>query len=105
VVADTVHGPMICFARDTGVSTTLRRFGEYAAGELHLYRKLLAPGDTVVDVGTNIGAISVAVQRARQGYRIWGFEPQPASYAVARANLLGGDHAQVLPYPSGTGTG
>lgn len=105
-VADTVVGPMVCFRNDAGVSDTLIRFGEYSAGERALYRSLLAPGDVFVDVGANIGAISAALHRDRAGYRIWAFEPQPASHAVAAANLIGradltGDSARVLPYAVG----
>ncbi|MDF1794633.1 MAG: FkbM family methyltransferase [Thalassobaculaceae bacterium] len=100
-VADTVSGPMVCFRNDTGVSDTLIRFGEYAAGERFLYRSLLAPGDVFVDVGANIGAISAALLRGPVDYEIWAFEPQPVCQAVAAANLLGGLGARVLPFAVG----
>lgn len=101
VVADTVHGPMLCFRRDTGVSETLIRFGEYAAGELYIYRMLLSPGDTLVDVGANIGAISAALQRDRRAYRIWAFEPQPIFHAAAAVNLIAGSGVELHPFAVG----
>lgn len=104
-VADTVCGPMVCFRNDTGVSDTLLRFGEYSAGERVLYRALLSPGDAFVDVGANIGAVSADLHRSGAGYRIWAFEPQPACWAVAAANLSGGDAAAVLPYGVGDRAG
>lgn len=104
-IAETVHGPMVCFRHDTGVSEKLLTYGEYAAGELFAYRSLLSPGDVVVDVGANIGAISAALQRDGKGYSIWAFEPQPAYHAVAAANLLGGQGVRVLPLAVGAETG
>lgn len=101
-VAETAAGPMVCFARDTGVSDSLLRFGEYAAGELKVYRALLSPGDVFVDVGANIGAISAALHRDRAGYVIWAFEPQAAFHAVATANLMTAPGARVLPYAVGS---
>jgi FkbM family methyltransferase len=105
VVADTEFGPMLCFRNDTGVSDKLIRYGTFAAGELSLYRRLLAPGDTVVDVGANIGVISAALQRDRQGYQIWAFEPQPALHAAAAVNLAGGVGARLFPYAVGARDG
>ncbi len=101
LVVDTVSGPMVCFRHDTGVSDTLARFGEYGAGELFVYRRLLSPGDTFIDVGANIGAISAALQRDRRGYRILGFEPQLPYHALAGVNLMHGDDAQVFPLAVG----
>jgi len=104
-VVETVSGPMACFVNDTGVSARLAAYGEFAAAEIAVYRLLLSPGDTVVDVGANIGAISAALQRDRRDYRIWAFEPQAAFQALAAVNLLGGAGATVLPLAVGAEDG
>ena len=48
----------------------------------------LRPGDTVFDVGANIGLFSLAVhERCQQDVRLYAFEPVKAIYEVLRANL------------------
>lgn len=47
----------------------------------------LRPGDTVLDVGANIGLSALYFHRRCPGVRILCLEPQPAACAVLRANL------------------
>jgi FkbM family methyltransferase len=48
----------------------------------------LRPGDTVFDVGANIGLFSLAVyERCQQDVRLYAFEPVKAIFDVLRANL------------------
>jgi FkbM family methyltransferase len=93
---ETVQGPMLGFSGDSGVSETLAQFGQFSTGEIDLYRNLLAPGDLVLDVGANIGVISAFLQRPKQAYEIWAFEPQPAIHQIATINLFGLAKTRVL---------
>lgn len=98
---ETVHGPMLGFSGDSGVSETLAQFGQFSIGEIDLYRSLLKPGDLVLDIGANIGVISAFLQRPKQAYEIWAFEPQPAVHQVATINLFGLAKTRVLPLAVG----
>lgn len=85
---ETRWGPMYGFAADGGVSEALRRYGEYGVLEVTLYRMLLQPGDTVVDVGCNIGVIARALASEPPHPRVIGFEPQPDCFRLASANTF-----------------
>jgi FkbM family methyltransferase len=57
----------------------------------------LRPGDTVFDVGANIGLFSLAVyERCQQDVRLYAFEPVKAIFDVLRANLARHDTGDQL---------
>lgn len=105
VVAETDCGTMVCWPRDTGVSRALLRYREFAAGELAVYRDLLKDSDTVVDVGANIGAVSVPIASWFPTSSIYAFEPQPAFHALLTLNLARFPNATVLASAVGSRTG
>lgn len=96
-LVQTRWGPIYAFSNDQGVSEALRRFGEYAAAEIALYRRLLAEGDAMIDVGCNIGVIARALAVEVPGVRVIGFEPQPDCFRLAAANTLHCDGVTVYP--------
>jgi FkbM family methyltransferase len=97
----TRWGRMYAFTNDTGVSESLRAFGEYAVQESALYCRLLAPGEVFVDVGCNIGAVARAVITGVEGVTVVGFEPQVDYYRVASANLFLHDPVRLYPIAAG----
>ncbi|HLM68428.1 MAG TPA: amino acid adenylation domain-containing protein, partial [Longimicrobium sp.] len=59
----------------------------------------LEPGDTVVDVGGNIGTFALFASRQAPGGRIYTFEPAPPVYQRLRANLaLNGAAARAFEH-------
>ncbi len=57
----------------------------------------LRDGDTVFDVGANIGLFSVFVAERWPGARIWAFEPAPPLFEILRANTARyGDRVRLL---------
>jgi len=83
------YGIFEFFLHDTYVGHSLETLGEYSEVELSLLKQLCAPGDLVVEVGANIGALSVPLaQHLRgEGGRLVCFEPQRAARNLLRANL------------------
>lgn len=63
----------------------------YGTAEYHLggvLEELIAPGDTVVDIGANIGEHTLrAAWRTGPTGRVFAFEPQPAVYATLTRNI------------------
>ena len=52
-------------------------YGEYSPREAELLASYLRPGDTAVDVGANLGALTLAMAQAvTEGGRVLAFEPQ-----------------------------
>lgn len=62
----------------------------------------LRPGDTVFDVGANIGLFSLAVyERCDQNVRLYAFEPVKAIFEVLRANVARhgiGDQLRIFEF-------
>lgn len=66
----------------------LRRWSEARWPEARIVRRLVAPGDHVVDAGANIGYISLLLSRivGPQGV-VHSFEPVPATFELLANNL------------------
>lgn len=55
---------------------------------LELFRDYCAPGDVVIDVGANVGEVSLVVsQRVGDSGQVFAFEPVPRIYGYLRGNL------------------
>jgi FkbM family methyltransferase len=83
------HGPMFYFTQDGYIGRSLREYGEYSEHEFELLRQLIGPGDTVVEVGSNIGALTVPLARCLlpQG-RLYAIEAQRRVFQLLCANLV-----------------
>ncbi len=56
--------------------------------DLALFRDYCRPGDTVVDVGANIGEVSIVLSRGVGGSgRVFAFEPHPRIFSFLDGNL------------------
>ena len=63
------YGPMAYLATDQYVGQSLDRYGEFSEGEVELFRQVIRPGWTVVEIGANTAPIR-CFWRRRQGR--WG---------------------------------
>jgi FkbM family methyltransferase len=83
---------------DVAVGRSLQEYGEYSEDEAQTLGRYVKPGDTVVDVGANLGALTVPLARfvGRSG-RVWAFEPQRKIHQFLVANTVLNDLPQVLP--------
>ena len=52
---ETVNGPMYLLETNTVICESLRRTGDYAPDEKALLGPLISNGDTILDVGANVG--------------------------------------------------
>jgi FkbM family methyltransferase len=72
--------------------------GVWKEEDIALFRKLIAPGDVVFDVGANIGHHSVVFSKqVGAGGAVYSFEPQQYVYNVLCANLMLNDCRNVSP--------
>lgn len=58
---ETKYGPISYFDGDEFIGRSLELYGEYSEEEVALWRAFIKPGDTVVDVGANIGVFARAL--------------------------------------------
>jgi len=79
-----------------GLERELYYQGTYEAGTLYVLSSVLRPGDVFLDVGANIGLVSLVASRlvGSQG-RVYAFEPVPATIALLEQNITLNDARNV----------
>lgn len=95
------HGIFTFHSEDKFLGTSLRLYGEYSEGEVEMYDAFLKPTDVAIEVGANIGALTVPL--AQRCKRVFAFEPQPESFTLLTMNLSHNaiSNADALPYAVG----
>lgn len=85
----TRDGPMWFPRFDRYVGVALEIYGEYSPDERATLECCVAPGDTVVQVGANVGALTIPLARAvgRTGH-VFAFEPQEMLARALIANTM-----------------
>jgi FkbM family methyltransferase len=88
-LVQTRHGPMLANPNDFYVGRALCDYGEYGEMELQLLSQILVRPGAIVEVGANIGALTVPLARiaASQGRGMTVFEPQPVIFQNLCANI------------------
>lgn len=102
---DTRYGRMSFFADDVYIGRSLALYGEYSEGETALWRKLIKAGDVVIDVGANIGALSLALA-ALVGPKgmVLAFEAHPETCELLQRNIDQNDlFPRVIVYDNALG--
>jgi FkbM family methyltransferase len=87
-MAATREGLMLYNPVDQYIGASIERYGEFSYFESQLFAQLCGPGDTVFDVGANIGAHTLAFARmvGPQGF-VYAFEPVRVIFNVLCANV------------------
>lgn len=82
------HGSFVANRNDIYVGRALIDYGEYSEIEWRMLGQLCRAGDVVVEVGANIGALTVPMAKAVGATgRVIAIEPQPVVYQTLCANL------------------
>jgi FkbM family methyltransferase len=103
------HGPVLVNRHDFYMGQALLKYGEYSELELQFLLMLLRFPGLVIEVGANMGTLTVplAAELARQGREMLVFEPQPVIFQQLCANLAlnGLMNVKALPYACGKENG
>lgn len=84
---DTRYGSMYYYKDDQFIGHALEKYGEYSENEPALWFKFLKPGDYVIDVGANIGALTLPLfSLVQPGGKVLAIEPQPENYMLLARN-------------------
>jgi FkbM family methyltransferase len=115
-------GPVICSTKygfevivhptldsNWGVEIQIYYEGSYEAGTLYVFSQTLSAGDVCLDVGANIGLMSLyAAKLVGKSGLVYSFEPMPAVFELLRANVhltrFSNIHAYKLALGSRQGT-
>lgn len=82
------HGYFVYNRNDAFIGQSLDFYGEYSEGEVDLFRLICGRGDTAVDVGANIGALTVPLSLivGNKG-KVFAFEAQRVIFQALCANV------------------
>jgi FkbM family methyltransferase len=76
------------FYTDDGDSLGLLAHRDYEPSEQELYRAIIQPGETCVELGANLGVFAVLFGHlVGAGGKVYSFEPSPTNVALLRRNL------------------
>jgi FkbM family methyltransferase len=85
---ETRYGTMHYYAGDTFIGNSLERYGEYSEAEPELWRKLIEPGDSVVDIGANIGTLTLALAGlVGESGKVLAIEAQTQNFRLLEQNV------------------
>lgn len=87
------HGEFTYYADCRFLGASLRLYGEWSEDEVRLYDALICRDDVVIEVGANIGALTVPL--ARRCKRVFAFEPQAENFSLLYHNLRVNDVPNV----------
>ncbi|WP_081336083.1 FkbM family methyltransferase [Burkholderia vietnamiensis] len=83
------YGTMIFNRNDDTIGQSLIKYGEWSEAETFLFSQIVRQGDTVVEVGANIGSHTVMLSQAvGDSGAVFAFEPQRHVFQVLCANLV-----------------
>jgi len=81
-------GLMLYNRNDIYIGASLRKYGEFSAGESALFRLIVQPGRTILDVGANIGVHTIDLSHlVGPAGAVHAFEPQRLMFQVLCANV------------------
>lgn len=98
------YGLMIYQPNDAYIGRSLDLYGEFSEAEVALFRAAVSPGQTVLDVGANIGAHTLALARlVGPAGRVLAFEPQRIAFYSLCGNVVQNNLDQVVCHQAAVG--
>jgi FkbM family methyltransferase len=89
---------------DVYIGTALQIYGENCGAEGAFLKALIKPGDHVIEVGANIGSLTVGLAKAvGPSGKVYAFEPQPACYSILHAQIALNELSNIVAYPDAVG--
>lgn len=101
-VAELRYGARAVVFVDDYVGRALYVWGEHDPRITGVLDAVLSPGDTVLDIGANLGAVALfACQKVGENGRVHCFEPQPAVAQCLRTSIMINGYRQGIVHECG----
>lgn len=99
--ANCKHGVFTYHSEDRFLGTSLRIYGEWSEDEVRMYDVFLKPTDIAIEVGANIGALTIPLSKRCK--KVFAFEPQPENVKLLLMNLNANGVQNVDVFPCAVG--
>lgn len=98
--ANSKYGQLLFNQYDKYIGRSIALYGEYCEEEVALFKQICVPGDSVIEVGSNIGAHMLPLARfvGERGH-VYAFEPQRLVFQTLCANAALNSLTNVTCYP------
>jgi FkbM family methyltransferase len=94
----SVHGYTLSLDRDD--SLNLSALGVFEPAETALIQREVGPGDTVVDIGANIGYFTLLfASLVGERGKVYAFEPEPANFGLLQESVAANRITNVVAEP------
>ena len=98
-IYDAKHGKFCIQKADAFMAKALRELGECGEDEVELLCSFLKPGDCAVDVGANVGVITIPMaNKVTNGGSVFAFEPERINFLNLCANVAINSRYSVYPH-------
>lgn len=98
------YGKIYYFKNTDPVGKSFEEYGEWAENEIEFLLSLISSGDTVIDVGANIGSHTIAfASKVGETGKVISFEPQPIVGEVLEKNIKTNGFTNVDVHLEGVG--
>lgn len=88
ILSEYKYGKVLYNANDFYMGTCISEYGEYCDEEIELISKIVKKGDTILDVGANIGLMTIPFSKMiGTNGKVLSFEPQPKIYYTLCGNI------------------
>lgn len=89
IISEYKYGKVIYNANDYYMGNCISEYGEYCDEEIKLLSTLIKKGDTVLDIGANIGLMTIPFSKmVGSNGKIYSFEPQSKIYYILCSNIV-----------------
>lgn len=104
-ICNARYGKMAYLENDTGIGRNIGLYGEWVQLEIDFLLSLIKSGNTVLDIGANIGSHTLAFSQAvGTTGQVYAFEPQEKIYEILKQNIKLNDYAtNIYTYQSPIG--
>lgn len=96
-----IFGKFFTLKHDMGVGKAIRETGCWAWDHVKLFKQIIKEGDTVFDVGANVGHHSVCFSKiVGDSGKVFAFEPQLPLFHILCANAMINTCTNIYPFRS-----
>ena len=89
ILVDSIHGSFKINPHDSIIGRSLKIYGEYAEHEMMLLSNFIETGQTIIDVGANIGTHTVFfAEQVGKGGGVVAIEAQPEIFNLLKQNII-----------------